>query len=63
MGGLVVVVVCVGVYEWVGWLPHVCVVRIVKTGCNLKINREYLLGATSACDTLSCVLSQFTGTA
>lgn len=34
-----------------------------KTGRNFKINSEYLLGATFVFDTLSCVPSQFAGTA
>lgn len=46
-----------------GGLFHACAAGIGKPGSNLKINCEYLLGATFACDTLSCVPSQFTGTA
>lgn len=34
-----------------------------KMGCDFKINSEYSLGATFVFDTLSCVPSQFTGTA
>lgn len=47
----------------VGGLFYACAAGIVKLGSNLKINCEYLLGATFACDTLSCVPSQFSGTA
>lgn len=47
--------------EWEG--EHVCAAGTAKMGCNFKINSEYLLGATFAFDTLSCVPSQFAGTA
>lgn len=47
--------------EWDG--EHAFAAGTVKTGCNFKINSKYFLGATFVFDSLSCVLSQFTGTA